>query len=157
MNINDKLTMKTESGNIVELTVTDYKKAKPEYPIENGDVYWCITANGGVNEYAWCENRDDIAKYELGNTYNTEEECDHATEVQKARVRLQRKANFEPDWGDMKQRKYYVEYDHFHNCLTICGTRWIQAIDCIYFTSEEAAKQSIEEDEADWNLVLGVE
>lgn len=155
MKINDKLTMKTESGDTVELTVTDYKEA--EFQFSHGEAYWYTNSDGGVHEHVWESEESDIASYEIGNIYKTKEKAEHAMEVQKARVRLQRKADFEPDWGDLHQFKYYAEYSHLYNKVSCNWSEEHQMAGVIYFPSRKAVEQSIKEDEADWKLVLGVE
>lgn len=137
MNINDKLTTTAEDGSIVELTVTDYKKAK--CPLKNGEEYWFVTDTGLINNVHWRCSGYHLYRYEMGNVYKTKEEAEHAIEVQKSRVRLQRKADFKSNWKNIVQDKCLVQ--HHYN--------WDE-----FYTS---AKLPIEEYEANWKLVLGVE
>lgn len=157
MKINDKLTMRTEGGNIVQMEVVSIEEAKPEYPFKDGDGYWFIESTGLIHSGWWNSDNYSISRYELGRVYKTKEEAEHAFEVQKARVRLQRKANLKPDWSDSRQYKYHILYDYSRDCLKSDWTRVHSIPGVMFFSSEEEAKQSIKEDEADWKLVLGVE
>lgn len=137
--------------------IEDKLTVEHKYPFKKGDEYWTISGGSKAFKSTWNNHLIDKNCYEMGNAYATKEEAEHAVEVQKARVRLQRKANFKPDWEDSEQTKTSVGYDTKNGCFHAETEVSIKRPDAIYFSSIVAASKSIKEDEADWKLVLGVE
>lgn len=90
-------------------------KGRYFFPKE-GERYWYI----GTINYNSTEYRDEDVYDKMrvldGNCYRTEADAKLAQAKQKAIVACwkwqQENAPFEPDWGDMTQKKYYFYYDH---------------------------------------------
>lgn len=119
--------MKTIKLKDVEVSVEEIKKLIKENPEllkeEKGgryffprknEQYWFIAAFGDVD---WnINNYIGEAQMVSKGVYRTKEEAELACDKQKAIVSCwkwaQENAPFEPDWGDIKQNKYYVYYSY---------------------------------------------
>lgn len=78
----------------------------------------------------WGDNTIDNYRKDFLRIFKTKKECERYLEIQKAFK--DESKNFEPNWKDGNQDKYYLYYDHDENSVEISWNTWCgQAI--LYF------------------------
>lgn len=94
---------------------------------KNGEMYFTIKNDGFVTRPI--NYRNDVVDTHsalTGKCFRTEADAKLALDKQKAIVACwkwqQENAPFEPDWGDMTQKKYYFYYDNNNEGLRYCGS-----------------------------------
>ena len=123
---------------------------------QRGDNYWIAYSDGEVSKCYWNGCSVDIARYEMGRTYRTKEECEKAYKRELAEVRLRRTSNFKPDFEN-GNGGWIIGYNYYYGELTY------DSIDCtdygepVRYETEEEAEKSIKENREDWLIYFGVE
>lgn len=107
-----------------------------------------------ASNYDQDETDDDIS---VGNCFRTRDEAEQLLEWLKARKTLLDDAKgFEPDWFNNEQYKYYLSYDTEEHRFEIDFCRYVVCGYDIYFETEEEAKKSLKEHEAEWRIFMGL-
>ena len=121
-----------------------------------GERCWSFLANGEVAPFCWSTLPYDLARYELGNIYRTEKECEKVRDRKLAEVRLRRTSTFEPDFEN-DSGGWIVYYDHECETLAVFEIGCYDAGEITHYKTKEGARKSIEENRADWLIYFGVE
>ena len=121
-----------------------------------GEEYWSFYSDGGISHNVCTGGYWDTARYEMGRTYRTEEECEKARDRELAEVRLQRTSTFKPDFENGKGG-WAVYYDHGHETLAVCELDDCDAGEPVRYATREEAKKSIEENREDWKIYFGID
>ena len=105
-----------------------------------GEQYCFVDTDGYVVYAHWGDNIIDNYRKDFLRIFKTKKECERYLEIQKAFK--DESKNFEPNWKDGNQDKYYLYYDHDENSVEISWNTWCgQAI--LYFESREVLKELI--------------
>ena len=121
-----------------------------------GEEYWSFYSDGGISHNVCTGDYWDTARYEMGRTYRTEEECEKARDRELAKVRLQRTSNFKPDFEN-DRGGWVVYYDYRCETLAVCRFDYYDAGEPVHYATREEAEKSIRENEQDWKIYFGVE
>ena len=90
-------------------TPAQWQPWKPDY----GQKYWLLNSVGEVGQDAWCETQGDIARYEMGNVFRTEEEAIRERDKRRVTHKLRVLAKgFVPDWDTTFQQKWEIYYNY---------------------------------------------
>ena len=87
-----------------------------EFPKHNED-YWFVDSYGDIVGTQWCGSGVDSYRKTFLRIFRTGEECERYLEIQKAFK--EESKNFEPNWKDCTQDKYFLYYDHDDNSVEI--------------------------------------
>lgn len=149
-----KQIIKDTNNKITELEEQLKQKENTYWIPRVGDSYWSVTSHGNINNFTFQDNEVDKYNILIGKCYKTKEEAEkiEGKKVfeQQLFAKLKRFAdehNEEKiDLKNTRQNKYSFYYDVTENKiypLFSCVCLYFQQN--IYFTSEEIAKQAIEE------------
>lgn len=123
--------------------------------VNKGEGYYKMESTGLPSNIR--EDYDNIDKmiYNTANYYSSSlvaENNARADELMRKLRRFSVEHNDELDWEDGCQYKFYIEYDHSFQKIEINKNQFMRKFGQIYFSSEEIAKQAIEEyrDELLW-------
>lgn len=156
-----KLTLPDQTEIIVDISQEDIELIRvPEtgrFVPDPDRGYWFINGFGKaqmtINEGA----EMDVANIELGNAYESEAATNHALAVQKARLRLEDSTKgFKPDWANLKETKYFVEYQHLAKELVVDYWSTRQAPGQVYYRNTADARAAIQTHREDFLLVMGI-
>lgn len=110
-----------------------------EFPKHNEN-YWFVDSYGDIVGTQWCGSGVDSYRKTFLRIFRTGEECERYLEIQKAFK--EKSKNFEPNWKDVNQDKYYLFYDHAENSVEIGWSPWcVQAT--LYFESRKVLEELI--------------
>ena len=116
-----------------------------------GEQYCFVDTDGYVVYAHWGDNTIDNYRKDFLRIFKTKKECERYLEIQKAFK--DESKNFEPNWKDGNQDKYYLYYDHDENSVEISWNTWCgQAI--LYFESREVLKELISRFGEEENIIL---
>ena len=121
-----------------------------------GEEYWSFYSDGGISHNVCTGGYWDTARYEMGRTYRTEEECEKARDRELAKVRLQRTSTFKPDFEN-GNGGWAIGYDY---CLKELFPVEISGADygeIVRYATRADAKKSIEENREDWLIYFGID
>lgn len=105
-----------------------------------GEQYWFVDSVGNVFGDCWYDSMADNYRKDFLRIFKTKEECFRYLEIQEAFK--EESKNFEPNWKDGSQDKYYLYYDHDENSVEISWNTWYgQAV--LYFESREVLEELI--------------
>ena len=105
-----------------------------------GERYWFVDSVGNVFGDCWYDSMADNYRKDFLRIFKTKEECFRYLEIQEAFK--EESKNFEPNWKDGSQDKYYLYYDHDENSVEISWNTWCgEAI--LYFESREVLEELI--------------
>ena len=109
-----------------------------EFP-KYGQAYWFVDSYGVVGTQ-WDDSMTSNYRKDFLRIFKTEKECERYLEIQVAFK--EKSKNFEPNWKDDTQSKYFLYYDHDENSFRISWSMWCeQAV--LYFESREVLKELI--------------
>lgn len=154
----------TIDGNEIEISQESYDQLKQSlvkpagrWKPKHGETYFSVHPSGGIVVVdRWIDASLDNRRWEMGSVFRTEEEAEHAAAVQKALTKISDFADFEPDWDNDDQTKYYIYYNHGDSRFNTSARIGCQCLNEIYFKTEERANQAIKELKPELLLVLGV-
>lgn len=105
-----------------------------------GEQYWFVDSVGNVFGDCWYDSMADNYRKDFLRIFKTKEECFRYLEIQEAFK--EESKNFEPNWKDGSQDKYYFYYDHAENSVEISLNTWCgQAV--LYFESRKVLEELI--------------
>lgn len=123
---------------------------------EQGDEYFWIDECGSILPGTFYRDAlYDQQRLTFGNVYRTEKEAEKARERKLAEVRLRRTSTFKPDF-ESDGGGWAVYYDYRYETLDVCGFDYYDAGEPVRYATREDAEKSIEENERDWKIYLGV-
>ena len=102
-------------------------------------VYW-------INKFGEIDFADNVqdAYLSQANNASTEKQLEKLLAINKLmNVAKYLNDGWQPDWGSVEDRKYYIYYSNQYEILNIDGTVSVQS-NIIYFKSKELAQQAIE-------------
>lgn len=105
-----------------------------------GEQYWFVDTHGYVAYAHWGDSTIDNYRKDFLRIFKTEKECERYLEIQKAFK--EESKNFEPNWKDGNQDKYYLYYDHAQNSVEIGRNSWWEQV-VLYFESREVLEELI--------------
>lgn len=121
-----------------------------------GEEYWLIYADGDIGHGVCTGSYWDTARYKMGRTYRTEEECIRARDHELAEVRLRRTSTFKPDFEN-DNGGWVVYYDPREKRLEVQEVYRLEYGEIVRYETEEEAKKSIRENREDWLIYFGIE
>lgn len=134
-----------------EIKSTDSIYWKPK----KGEKYFYINEYGDVKWKIWDDDYVNNSLMAMGIVYPTEEACRKAKERRLAEVRLRRTSDFKPDF-ESDGGGWAVYYDYRCETLDVCGFDYYDAGEVVRYKTREDAEKSIEKNERDWKIYLGV-
>lgn len=115
------------------------------------DTYWFIDSYNENVPSSWSDNYIDKQRLSNHNVYLTEEACNKQIAKNNAlnKIKTYILDNFgewEPDWSDTEQQKWYIYYDYLNKRFYAIGT-WFGKSICLipYLKSLEQASQLIKD------------
>ena len=105
-----------------------------------GEQYWFVDTDGYVVRSYWSDDTDDNYRKDFLRIFKTKKECKRYLEIQKAFK--EKSKNFEPNWKDVNQDKYYLFYDNISNSIKISYLSTVQ-IKSLFFKSKEVLEELI--------------
>jgi len=133
-----------------ELEELQDKPYEISYPI-GYKLMWYLDDYASVTSYQYNNIAVDRVFYESGLLFDTKEEAEQFKREQALIKKIkcwtkEQQGDWQPDWRDTNQRKFYVNVNHF-NKETICDWYWnhdnISKLP--HFKSEEIAQACIDE------------
>lgn len=122
---------------------------------KRGDTYWIIYSDGDIDYDCWNGNSTDIARYEMGSIYRTEEECKKARDRKLVKARLRRTSMFEPDWKN-GYGGWIVGYSYTKKELETIYLNYFHCGALVHYRTKEDAEKSIRENREDWLTYFGI-
>lgn len=114
-----------------------------------------ILENANIRPTNYTGMLRDYNAWHTGRVFRTEEECEKALDRELAEVRLRRTSTFKPDF-ESDGGGWAVYYDYRYETLDVCGFDYYDAGEPVRYATREDAEKSIEENERDWKIYLGV-
>lgn len=154
-----KILREYDSNNKTTILVNEIKNFDEWFEnIKNpklGERYFYIDAYGYVESEIWSDDFDDNRLATLGVVYRDEEECKKALGRKLAEARLRRTSTFEPNFKS-KIGGWAVGYNYRLKELVCAEVGYSDYGEIVRYETEEDAKKSIRENEADWLKYLGI-
>lgn len=134
------------------LTLTEIKKIeikKVKLKPNHEELYFYIKTYGEIEQFRWDNNSFDIEVWDVGNGFFTQEEAEKELERRKVFQLLKdfklQHDNIELDWDNYTQNKWCIFIDYIDKNLKIYYGYRTKDLNSVYFSSEDLAKQAIEE------------
>ena len=124
------------------------KSTNKRWRAEKRDTYWFVDGDGTPKW--WHEYSRDIDGfyYDTHNYFQTEEKAQKYANILETERQLKKFAdehNDVIDWTDFNQEKWYLYYSYKYYKVSIANHYWTKQSRIIHFSSEEIAKQAIDE------------
>lgn len=126
----------------LEKELNELKEAKiedDEFP-KHGQAYWFVDVDGYVVCDYWGNSAIDKCRKDFVRIFKTKKECERYSEIQKAFK--EESGNFESNWKDASQDKYYLYYDYDGDNIEII-LAWSNRAATLYFESREVLEELI--------------
>lgn len=162
----------TIEGKDVEICDKDFEALKASLLKEDkiwrpreGDTYFTIDASSyeGYAEYVWNDENSgsDEVLLACGMVFRTESEIQAFLAYQTALTTIknyivEHNLEFSPDWGNRKQLKYQIYFDHVKGEFDIDGYSYVQVMHQLYFKSEKDAQQVIDNCSDELKIIFGI-
>ena len=126
----------------------DKWEMKPPY--KKGDEYWILSSFGSIQKMEWTNNLFDELALMQGNTFPTQEAIE--LEIKRRNLLTRLKAfrdecngDWEADWTNVRQNKYYVFYSQMNNHVWVSHQVLGNHFHIFgYFKNREDAQRAIE-------------
>ena len=149
---NNIINSEEQTEEVTEVTEKKpYKISYPEgYPKER-KLMWYIDNHGTFSGYDYYATSVDKIFYKTGLLFDTKEEAEQFLKEQTLIKKIkcyakEQQGDWEPDWRDLNQRKYYIEIDRSNKNI-VCDWSWeydkLSKLPC--FKSQEILKACIDE------------
>ena len=146
------------NGKEYDAELTEKKVESKRWKPETNERYYSIDEYGDIDSYYWDNDRYDNFGYSQRNVFKTREEAEKHLEYLKSLAILRDDAgDWEPDWKNTRQTKYYIYFDCYVDKLFVSSTKAYRSINELHFETEKAAQKSIDDHKEHWLRVLGVE
>lgn len=138
------------------------EKPKSIWDLKHGDGYWHI-GNGSVFSAFWDDDGVDNYRRDAGFSFLTEQEANKELEKRKAFTRIKKYIHdngleFQPNWEDGNQMKYYIYYDHGDCKFKIGNWGHHQRADTsFHMKNEEDAQKVIDNCGSELKIIIGIE
>lgn len=95
------------------------QKTEIEYPLKEGDNYWCVTSAGVTREDTWSNHWIDCLYYEQGNAFLTEKEAQREIERRALLTRFRQfRDKCNGDWKPFEHgNQFYISFDTMTNVI----------------------------------------
>lgn len=133
--------------------VTEEKKPyEISYPKDGEELYYIDDYTGELKEktfYAW--DNDDKRLYKIGLLFDAKEEAEQFKRERALIKKIkcyakEQQGDWEPDWEDTNQKKYYIAYDLELETVHIIYNKYYTVFSKLpYFKSKEIAQACIDE------------
>lgn len=126
----------------LEKELNELKEAEiedDEFP-KYGQAYWFVEIYEHVVYAYWGDNTIDNYRKDFLRIFKTKKECERYLEIQVAFK--EKSKNFEPNWKDCTQDKYYLYYDYDRDNIEII-LAWSNRVATLHFESREALEELI--------------
>jgi hypothetical protein len=120
-----------------------------------GEEYWSFHSDGGISHNFCTGCCWDTARYKMGRTYRTKEECIRARDRELAEARLRRTSKFKPDFENDKGG-WIVVYNYRQHKLFAQYVNFEDAGEPVRYETKEDALKSIKENKEDWRTYFGI-
>lgn len=110
-----------------------------EFP-KHGQAYWYVDADENVVYAYWGNRAVDKCRKDFLRIFKTEKECERYSEIQKAFK--EESKNFELNWKNDSQDKYYLYYNYIRNSIEI-GCAWSNRVATLYFENRKVLEELI--------------
>lgn len=114
-----------------------------------------VLENTNIRPTAYTGMLRDYNAWRTGRVFRTKGECEKALDRELAEVRLRRTSTFKPDFENEKGG-WVVFYSYVDKELHSMRDSCTDSGELVRYETEEEAKKSIEENEADWLKYLGI-
>lgn len=147
-NLLEKISEFEQQLAVLKAEVEKEEKENKRWRGKEGDIYWFVESNRTPSWLYECNKDSDNFRYDTHNYFQTEDEARRYAKVLETERQLKKFAdeyNGDIDWGGNSLIKRCLCYNY--NAQSIC-TRSVWAIReprVIYFSSEEIARQAIDE------------
>ena len=124
------------------------KKENKRWRADESCLYWFVQSNGISNCTYECNRDSDSFRYDTHNYLQTEEEALRYAKVLETERQLKKFAdeyNGDIYWTDINQENCSLCYNYIRCEVVITRSCTIKDARVIYFSSEEIAKQAIDE------------
>lgn len=121
-----------------------------------GEEYWSFHSDGGTSHNVCTGCYWDAARYKMGRTYRTKEECIRARDRELAEARLRRTSTFKPDFLN-DNGGWVVFYNPREKKLETQEVYRLNYGELVRYETKEEAEKSIKENEKDWLAYFGIE
>lgn len=128
------------------------QKPKSVWDLQAGDIYWMVCSiDWGIADKHWVGSNDELLKRLGGNCFLTKEEAENQLGKCRAVTRIQKYIHdndmeFEPDWGDDTQWKYYIYYNCNFDRLDYDRTTYRQYLGEVFFFKTEIESEKVIKD-----------
>lgn len=140
-----KLKKDLKKGDIINFDLGDLTEEIKDGKPKEGQAYCYIDAEGFKDWDCWASSYIDKRRWEIGNVYILEEDCDNAIDKQKLITELKRRADFEPDWKDISQKKWFFTYNHQREMWERCFNNFFDHPRVIHFRTGKEVELIIKE------------
>jgi len=126
------------------------EKENKRWRAEKGENYWTVSDYRRVKADVdfGADSSGDSFRYDTHNYFQTEDEARIYTKVLETERQLKKFAdehNDKIDWTNINQGKYHLCHNYGDYRVSIAERLWTKESRTIYFSSEEIAKQAIDE------------
>lgn len=125
------------------------KLSKKRWRAYNGEYYFYIDVGGYIGHETDMYYESDDFKYSIGNYFKTQKEAEEFRNKliykQQYRDYVNEHNEFEIDWDNHRQSKFYAFFNFVEKCVSISNTFYFKDQGTIYATSEEIIKDFIKE------------
>ena len=97
-----------------------------EYPFQENENYWFVGNTAAILRSCWHQDTIDIARYEMGNAFSTEEAAQKELEKRTLLTRFRQfrdkcNGDWKPDFKDSSKDKYIIYYDYEFRKFYCCN------------------------------------
>lgn len=142
----DKAIADAETEEIIKRLVemSYMERLEPEL----NERYFLMYDNGDVKSSCWKDEDIDKERYAMGNVFKTKEKAERKVFEIKLDVKLRdfalKNNEWEINWNNLKQKKWYIYCDCKNYELSVGCTYKAKYYRNVYFTSEEICNKAIE-------------
>lgn len=123
---NNIINSEEQTKEVTEVTeVTEKKPYEISYPYDEARVYYPNHFDGQINKSIFnVDSNADKSLYEKGLMFNTKEEAEQFLKEQTLIKKIkcytkEQQGDWEPDWSDGDEKKFYIYYDGQNKILRI--------------------------------------
>lgn len=118
-------------------------KPKGRYKPEFYEEYFTVLLDGTILGHFWTNCSVNKHRLAIGNVFRTEEEAKRHVENLKTHYELVDLADYEPDWGDGRD-KWYIFYGHGCDEIRVAFIFRRDSANTVYFRSKEEALAAVD-------------
>lgn len=149
-NLLEKISQLEQQLAVLKAEVEKEEKENKRWRAEDDCTYWFVGANGKFSwSYEYNRETDDF-RYDTHNYFQTEnddkaQKYARVLETERQLRRFADEHNSKIDWSDINQKNCSLCYNYIRCEVVIIRSCMIKDARVIYFSSEEIARQAIDE------------